>query len=63
MTGEINYFRKRFFGGFNREDVVSYIARVAKERNALAIAKDKAENDLHLLASEVDALRFEAREA
>ena len=59
MTGEIKFFRKRFFGGFNREDVVSYIASMAQERNALADAKDKAEDDVRELNRAVTALRFE----
>ena len=63
MTGEIMFFRKRFFGGFNRKDVVKYIAMLAEERNELAAAKDKAENDAKALAREVAALRLEKDEA
>jgi len=33
MIGEVNSFRKRFFGGFNQSDVVDYIAKLSKERN------------------------------
>ena len=62
MTGDINFFRKRVFGGFNREDVVSYIAMMAKERSELEAAKDKAENDVKALAREVAAFRLEAEE-
>ena len=62
MTGEINSFRSRFFGGFNREDVVDYIAKLAQERNELEAAKIKAENDLNALTLEIEAIRSEADE-
>jgi len=62
MAGEINYFRKRFFGGFNREDVVEYIAKLARERNEFSAAKDKAVQDARVLAGEVAALRNELEE-
>jgi len=63
MTGEINYFRKRFIGGFNRQDVVDYVAKLAKERNALRAERDKAVQDAGVLANEVAALRLELEEA
>ena len=62
MAGEINYFRKRFFGGFNREDVVEYIAKLARERNEFSAAKDKAVQDARVLAGEVATLRNELEE-
>ena len=63
MTGDINFFRKRFFGGFNREDVASYIAKMARERNELAAAVEKAESEARVLAREILALRLETEEA
>ena len=63
MTGEINYFRKQLFGGFNRDDVVKYIAKLAKERNELEVAKVKAENDARAIAHEAAALRLETEQA
>ena len=63
MTGDINFFRKRFFGGFNREDVAGYIAKMARERNELAAAVEKAENEARVLAREIVALRQETEEA
>jgi len=63
MTGEVNSFRSRFFGGFNREDVVDYIAKLAQERNELEATKTKAENDLSALTLEIEALRSETEEA
>ena len=59
MTGEINSFRSSFFGGFNRDDVVAYIAKLAQERNELEAAKDKAENEARALTQEIEALRSE----
>ena len=55
MTGESSYFRKRFFGGFNREDVVEYISKVAKERNELATELEKANKDMQALRDEIQA--------
>ena len=60
MTGDINSFRSRFFGGFNREDVVEYIAKLAQERNELEAAKTKADNDVQALTLEIERLRGEA---
>jgi chromosome segregation ATPase len=59
MLGEISFFRKRFLGGFNRQDVVDYISKLAKERNEFRDAKDKAVQDARALASEVASLRQE----
>ena len=63
MTGEVYFFRKRFFGGFNKKDVVGYIAKLAQERNELAAAKDKADNDAKSLAREIAALRLKIEES
>ena len=69
MTGEIEFFRKRFVGGFNRQDVVNYISKLAQERNDYREAKEKADQDIHALNDyiaalrvEVDAAKREARE-
>ena len=59
MTGEIEFFRKRFVGGFNREDVVNYISKLAQERNEYREAKEKAEQDIHALNDYIAALRIE----
>ena len=63
MTGDINFFRKRFLGGFNKEDVVGYVAKLAQERNELESAKEKAESLARALAGEVASLRLEMDEA
>jgi len=63
MSGEINFFRKRFFGGFNREDVVKYISELAHERNEYKSAKDIAENEAKTMADEIEPLRAESAQA
>jgi chromosome segregation ATPase len=63
MTGEINFFRKRFLGGFNREDVVSYISKLAQERNENREARAIAEEDARTLADEAEALRQKTEDA
>ena len=63
MTGEISYFRKRFLGGFNREDVIDYIEKLAQERNKLQAEKDRAEQKVQSLTGELETLRVEIEEA
>jgi len=60
VTGEKEFFRKRFFGGFNRDDVIKYITKLAEERNDALAAKEKAERKARALAEEVQKLRMEA---
>ena len=63
MTGEIKVFRKRFFGGFNKKDVIDYITEQARERNEMEAAKEKAEKELLELVREVTRLRIETEVA
>jgi cell division septum initiation protein DivIVA len=35
IQGEITFFRKRFIGGFNRDDVIAYIRKMAQEKDEL----------------------------
>jgi len=51
MTGDVAYFRKRFIGGFNRDDVVAYIAKITTERNEAIEAKEKFEAELENLST------------
>ena len=62
MPGEINGFRKRFFGGFNRRDVVDYIAQLAKERNELLAQRDKAVQEASKLSGELTTALSEFEE-
>jgi len=59
VNGEKEFFRKRFFGGFNRDDVINYIARLAEERNEALAAKEKAEKKARALAIDLKKLREE----
>ena len=59
MKGEKEFFKKRFFGGFNRNDVIKYIAKIAEERNEAIAAKEKAEKELQKLTEELKKLRGE----
>ena len=63
MTGEISFFRKKFIGGFNRKDVVDYIAKLAKERNEITAARDKAMQEIGDLVDEVSKLHNALEEA
>jgi len=60
MMGEKEFFRKRFFGGFNRQDVINYIAKIADERNTAIAEKEKIENELISLKEELNELRNNA---
>jgi hypothetical protein len=59
MKGEKVFFRKKLFGGFNREDVVTYIAKIAQERNEAVTAKEKAEKEVSKLTRELQFLQGE----
>ncbi|MCL2366886.1 MAG: hypothetical protein FWC75_07570 [Oscillospiraceae bacterium] len=63
MSGEVNFFRKRFFGGFNRDDVVEYISNLAQERNECKEAKELAEAKANTMLTEFEPLRIEAEQA
>lgn len=59
MDGEVNFFRKKFIGGFNRQDVVEYVTKLAKERNEMSAERDKALQSLRALEAETAAVRTE----
>ena len=61
MEGEKEFFRKRFFGGFNREDVIKYIAKIAGERNEALAAKEKAEKELSEIRTAQEKADHDAR--
>ena len=63
MTGEIEFFRKRFVGGFNRQDVVNYISKLAQERNEWREAKEKSDQDVQAFTDEIAMLRLEIEKA
>jgi len=63
MSGERNYFRKSFFGGFNCDDVVKYISKLANERNEYRSAKAAVEAEAKALADEIQPLRIDVENA
>ena len=63
MTGEIKFFRKRFIGGFNRQDVVDYITELAWQRDENLALKEKAEEETKALAKMVETLKNECEES
>ena len=60
MPGEQNYFRKRFFGGFNKNDVIDYIEKMSKELNELEDLYEKAKAEAHDLSDMNAKLRLDA---
>ena len=62
MQGEIQFIKKQIFGGFNREDVVAYIAKMAKERNEAREACKEATIKLEALNEEIKVLKLELLE-
>ena len=59
MTGEVQFIKKQMFGGFNREDVVAYVAKIAQERNEARDANAEAQEKIEVLVSEVSDLIVE----
>ena len=59
MQGEIQFIKKQIFGGFNRKDVVAYIAKMAKERNEAREAAKEALAKVEALTEELEALKLE----
>jgi len=49
MAGEIIHFRKRFIGGFNRDDVVAYISKVSTARNEAIEANEESQAKIEKL--------------
>ena len=62
MNGEVYPFRKKLFGGFNQQDVIDYVAKLAEERNAQSAAKEKAQSELQELTAEKEKTSRELRE-
>ena len=59
MEGEKVFFRKRAFGGFNRDDVIKYLAKVADERNEAIAGKERALNEVKALNEEIKQLKVQ----
>ena len=59
MTGEIQFIKKQIFGGFNRKDVVAYVAKMARERNEAREANKEITEKMDELVSEIETLKLE----
>lgn len=65
FMAEINSFKSKVFGGFDRKDVVSYIERLAGERNDYIVKCRELETALTEKDAETEELKqkFEAEKA
>ena len=61
MTGEVQFIRKQFFGGFKRKDVSEYITKIAKERNDERDKNAKAQETIDELKAEIEKLNAEIK--
>lgn len=59
MKGEVQFIKKQIFGGFNRKDVVDYVAKIAKERNEALEVCSEASTKIIALTAVVDELNAE----
>jgi chromosome segregation ATPase len=57
------FFRRRFFGGFDTGDVISYIEELAAQRNKYKTTGDKLETELIKLSAEIKRLQAEVDDA
>ncbi len=63
MSGDIRHFKRRFFGGFDENDVMRYIEELAAQRNKYKMTGDKLEQDLKDLSYELKRLQTELDDA
>jgi chromosome segregation ATPase len=63
MSGDIRHFRRRFFGGFDENDVMRYIEELAAQRNKYKLTGDRLEKELFDLNAEIKSLQSELDEA
>lgn len=63
MNGDIRYFRRKLFGGFDSRDVMRYIEELAGQRNTYKMTGDKMELELKKLNGEIKRLQNELDEA
>ena len=60
MSGEKGNFRTRLFGGFNRQDVISYIEELASRRTACEKERDRLRGELDAANDRVSSLENES---
>lgn len=56
MGSELGGFKSRFFGGFDRKDVIDYIEKAAAERNELTKEKEKLVEENEKLNEKISAI-------
>ena len=61
MTGEVQFIRKQFFGGFKRKDVSEYITKLARERNEERDKNAQASELISELKTEIEKLNAEIK--
>jgi len=59
MGGELNGFRGRLFGGFDRKDVIAYIEKSSAKRNALIKENEKLAAEAEEMNEIVSRLQIE----
>ena len=63
MSGDVRHFRRRFFGGFDTNDVMLYIEELAAQRNKYKTTGDRLELELKTLNAEIRRLQSELDDA
>ncbi len=63
MSYSITKFKNKIFGGFNRDDVVNYIEKLADERNRLQVENSKLRERIALMEAEAENNALAARTA
>lgn len=63
MSGEVRHFRRRFFGGFDTNDVMLYIEELAAQRNKYKTTGDRLELELKNLTDEIKRLQADLDDA
>ena len=63
MTENAKVFKRRFFGGFDRHDVIEYIEKLASERNRFHLGEERLETECEKLRGELENLQAELQKA
>jgi peptidoglycan hydrolase CwlO-like protein len=60
---DVRHFRRRFFGGFDTSDVMTYIEELAAQRNKYKSTGDRLEAELQNLNAEIKRLQGDLDDA
>ena len=61
MSGEIKIFKRELVGGFDRQDVIEYIERQAKEKQRFKEEAETAGREIGALQQQITALDAEVK--